>query len=301
MQQNPWQNQPPYGPPPGPVGPPFPGGPVEAMSTPAPSQAISVIDSVRFIFTDDDWKNKLLIASVFMFIPIIGPISLQGWHAEMMQRLVRRHPKPIPRLDFSDLMHYFGRGVAGFVISLVLMLPFFLVTYFGFVISMLGGAALAAATDEPVLMVVAWVLVGFLYIFGMLTMITVMHAAMTRAELTENIGDAISPSKIFALLRKTWLKTLLNGVLYALVAIPIVILGYAMCIFGLYPAIIIIGCGTVFLRYQLYRYYLAEGGEPIAIKPVEVIPSEARSYAAQYAPQGQYGRYQGQQPPSYYR
>ncbi|PMX74198.1 hypothetical protein, partial [Pseudomonas sp. GW456-12-1-14-LB2] len=71
-----------------------------------PGTSIRYGEALRFAFrAEKPWMN-ILVMTVFALIPVAGPIALGGWHCEIMQRLVRRHPTPIPTLEFSDFTHY---------------------------------------------------------------------------------------------------------------------------------------------------------------------------------------------------
>src|SRR5690606_22826522 len=75
-------------------------------------------------FEDVNWPMNLLLGSVLMLIPIVGPIVFMGWQLRIMQHLVQGKSSPIPRFDFSDFGFYLGKGVIPFVVSLLVMLPF---------------------------------------------------------------------------------------------------------------------------------------------------------------------------------
>lgn len=279
QQPDPWQQQQQWG------------APAQVPYTPqAPGLEVSEdvdvrpFDALKFLFQDPDWQHNLLIGSVFYLVPMIGPFALMGWHCEIMQRLARKHPKPIPKLDFSDLTHYLGRGVTPFVVSLVMTMPISLgITAVAFAVMMVGAAG-AAATKEPAVMILVGVLgFGVAWLIGLLLGL-VMNAAMTRAELTEDFGSALSLGKIFDYAGKTWWKVLVSNFLYSIVATPLIFVGYAMCFVGLYPAMIVLITGMTHLRFQQYLHYLSRGGEPVAIKDAVAIPSEVAVAQQQYYP-----------------
>ena len=263
--------------------PPVPDTPEAAPNL---GHRVSVMDALRFVFSTDDWKNNLLISSVFMFIPLIGPIANTGWHAEIVQRLARRDPRPIPRLEFSDLMHYAARGAPAFFVAVVVMLPIMFLSYVVMFVGIFGGTAVASAVNEPAVLGVVWAIIGVFWLVLLFAMGMFVHAAQARAELTESFGEAISPGKVLQFLGKTWGTLLVSTILLGLASVPIVLLGYLMCIFGLYPAIVLVTIAASHLRWQLYERYLLRGGEPFAIKPPQQLPSEAAAaWHAQYQQQ----------------
>lgn len=284
QQPDPWQQQR-WGDPaqvPVPYAPQVPGGEVPSEET-----DVRPFEALKFLFQDPDWQHNLLIGSVFYLVPMIGPFALMGWHCEIMQRLVRKHPKPIPRLDFSDLTHYLGRGVTPFVVSLVMTMPLSMgIAAVVFAVMMVGAAG-AAALKEPAVMVLVGVLgVGISWLVGLVLGI-VMNAAMTRAELTEDFGASFAFGKILDYAGKTWWKVLISNFLYGIVATPLIFVGYAACFVGLYPALIVLITGMTHLRFQQYVHYLSRGGEAVALKEPVAIPSEAAvATAAAYPPYG---------------
>jgi len=261
---------------------------------------VSAIDALKFLFKDENWQHNLLIGSVYVLIPVVGQLALLGWHCEIMQRLARRNPRPIPKLEFSDLTHYLSRGITPFVMSLILSLPISLIVMVIMFVGMFGGAALVAATGEPAVMIPIYILAFVVTWVVSLGIGVLMIGAMTRAELSEEVGYSLSMGAIFSYAGKIFWKALIANFVYGLLAGPIVMLGYIMCFVGLYPAMVIVGVGSTYLRSQLFQVYLARGGEPINIKAPVALPSE--QLVQGMAQQQQYAQYQQgyqQQPGGY--
>ncbi len=271
--QNPWESPP---------RPPIAAA-VQPGAAPGPAPDISVIGGVRFVFESADWKNNLLFAMVLSLIPIAGPLALAGWLAEMHQRLVRRHPQPLPKFDFADFVHYLGRGVPVFLVGLVAALPIGLGFAVVMVAAVLGGVLAGAGTQaDTIVMVAVWVTAGFFSLACWLVMSVLLNAAQTRAELTEDFGQALNLGKVWAYARATWATVLVKNLVFALVAFGIIILGMLLCYIGLYPAIAVIQIAAAHLRWQIYEQYLRDRGEPIALKAPQWLPSEAQRYQRGY-------------------
>jgi hypothetical protein len=252
-------------------------------ATPA-TGSVSVIAALKFPFQGADWTNNLLIGSVFYLVPLVGPFALMGWHAEILQRHVRGHPQPVPKLDFSDLSHYLGRGAGPFVVTLVYMMPIMFVTYLMLAVAIGVAVGVAHAVREPVIAIPLCALIGILCYLLMPLPAVLLQGSMTRAELTEDVGASLSPGPVFAYAGKTFGKAYVSSLLFGFAILPLMLLGYAMCIIGLYPALSIISMASLHLRWQLYQHYLAAGGEPIPVKPPVELPSEQR--ARTWQPQG---------------
>jgi hypothetical protein len=269
--QDPWTAAPPGGLPVAPA----PGAPAAAPVAPP---ALSALDAVRFVFRSPDWMHNVLMGLLFMLIPIAGPIVFAGFLCELHQRLVRRHPQPVPRLDFSDFGHYLSRGVAPFIVSLVVVMPVLLVSY-----ALIGGAAFAgymiAQTTEPVFGVLVGAGGGLVAVLLWMVTSIFMNGAQTRAELTEDFGQSLSLSELMAYARSTWKAVLVKTITFGFLAFGIVLLGLLACYFGLYPAIVILQIAAMHLRWQIYENHVARNGVPIAVKAPVWLPSEARRYS----------------------
>lgn len=242
---------------------------------PTPREDIRPLEAIKFFFGDTDWKHNLLMGALYMFIPFVGQLCLYGWHCETMQRLVRGHAKPIPKLEFSDFGHYLSRGLPPFLVILLCALPFSIIAS----VVMVGvtAASISAvqghghATSLGPTLAVAWLLF-MVVLAGMWIPIT---AGWTRAELTEDVGTSISPAAVFAYVGKTWAPILKNFVLYTLICLPLVLIGYLACFIGIFPVSVAMMVGFVHLRYQIYLNYLYKGGAPIPVKAPVWLPSES--------------------------
>lgn len=243
--------------------------------TPGADGRVRVLGAVRWVFGDPDWTKNVLIGVVFMLLPVVGPIALSGWMCEIHQRLVRGHPRPTPKLDFNDFVHYLSRGVNPFVVQLVVMLPAMLVMY-GLIVAAAVLVAFAAQSGGPdALMIVLGSVVGLVALIGFLLLAVLVNAAQTRAELTENIGQALSLGPLMQYSRATWATVMWKSIAFGFVATGLFLCGLLLCYFGVYPAIVVVQLASLSLRFQIYRGYLAGGGEMIVMKAPVTLPSEA--------------------------
>ena len=254
-----------------PIAPP----PQQAM-TPGPSQPrpISPLEAVRFVFESPDWKHNMLMGAVLMLIPLVGPICFAGWMCEAHQRLVRRHPQPMPKFDFSDFTHYLTRGLMPFLAGFVLTFPLIIVVYALMAGVTFGAIAADAATGEPLITVAVAAGGGLISILIWICMAAVMNAATTRAELTEDFGRALSFGPMLDYTRSTFTRYVLKTIVFGFLAFGIILLGMLACYIGLYPAAFVIQVASMHMRWQLYDDHVGRGGEPIELKPPQWLPSE---------------------------
>lgn len=276
---------PPAGPPPN-MGAPPPH--YREPPPPMPPPEVSASGAVGF-----GWRNMRadsgtwFTAAVFQIIPVIGPIALQGWHAEIMQRLSHRHPQPVPKLTFNDLMPYLNRGlpaflvalVAGGIVGLLVSVP----------MSCLGGVASAmlgshgGGGDEAAAGVLGVMgLVGLLTALIAFPMGMMIQGATLRAELTEDFGQSLKFGPIWDYVKRTWTTQLLAGFAFAFFAWLMAFGGMLMCFVGIYAMVPVLQLGAMHLRFQTYQLYLSRGGEPIPTKMPQGMAAPAPGYAPTY-------------------
>jgi len=251
------------------------------VGVPSDPSDIEYLRGFKAIFNDPNFKNNILIGSVHLIIPIVGPMVLMGWYCEIMQRLMRRHSRPIPRLDFSDFGFFLGRGVTVFLVAFLLSLPMVFVIYF----FLFSSAFLVGYMSQQRLPDVA--LIGFAGIFGFalilmvfLPAVVMINAAVTFAELSEDFGRSLDFSKMWAYSRLTWKKVLVSMFVYIPVTFAFFLGGAILCYIGIYPAMFLVNSSYVFLRQQIYQYALSQGFPPVELKPERQIPSEMPRPAA---------------------
>jgi len=259
--------------------------PLQNPSYSAPP-SFEFIAAFKFLFKGGNALNNILLGAVMNLIPIVGPIMLMGWHCEILQRLMKRHPNPIPKLTFDDFGYFLGRGLAPFIIVLITTVPLVFISMFVlFAVSF--GVALFAGTVQPQggepspLIALGGFGVPFLAFFAFLILFNVLlMAALTRAELTEDIGMSLDFGKIWAYARATWKDILISYLVFIPLTFAVVFGGMLVVFVGVYAAVIIIMIAYLHLRWQVYERYLSRGGEMIPIQTKSgPLPSEQRPAA----------------------
>lgn len=245
-------------------------------ATPQPQTAVSPLAAIKFAFSDPDWKTTLLLGCVFMFIPVAGPIALAGYQCEVMQRLVRCDPRPLPKLDFADFTHYLGRGLVPFGVGLIVVLPVALLFSGAAMLASFAVTGAIAVGLHPAVAAGVLVGVGLLAVVGSLAMAVVVNAAQTRAELTEDFAASLSFSELMAYSGATWKTLMIKVFVYGLLAALVGFAGLLVLCVGVYPATIVVQLGQLHLRWQIYERYRAFGGAEIPLKPPAHLPSQVQ-------------------------
>ncbi|MEB2322430.1 MAG: DUF4013 domain-containing protein [Sorangiineae bacterium] len=242
---------------------------------PPPAQ-VSALDAMRFAFSDRDWLHSVLVGTVISLIPMAGPIVLMGWQSEILQRLVREHPRPIPKLEFSDLSHYLGRGVVPFAVQLIAALPLgIVITMAAFMLSVGANVIMRGGLDPAIVIGVSALFVLIAAVGGAAVTVAV-NGALTAAELNGDFSGSLAPSALLRYGRATWATVLVSYFVFSLLVL-LVLMGSALvfCV-GLYAGAVVVRLGQVHLRWQIYRRYRSLGGEALPLAAAADLPSEVQ-------------------------
>jgi hypothetical protein len=202
------------------------------------------------------WTN-LMLATVCLLIPAVGPIVALGYRAEVAERLsrdpdLRRHPD----FAFDRFMDLLVRGLWPFLIQLIgslVLMPFAFVAIF-------GGIGLGAAINQPAVgMILGFMAYMLIALVGTaLLMPMVFHAELAnRFDIGGGFRFAVSFLKLVGG------KAVVTYIVFTLLAVPITFLGLLLCIVGMYPALVLVMMAGQHLMVQLYLDYLDRGGEEI--------------------------------------
>jgi hypothetical protein len=201
---------------------------------------------------------NLLFGSICVLIPIVGAIVLLGYRAEMAEDL-DKDPKlrDYPDFDFNRFIDYLTRGVWPFVMQLIVSAGAMVLVAIAVVI----GVAVAYAAQEPLIGVAVG---GILLIPVIFLSILVLWPLELHTQLSGKFEFGRAFAFMTRLLKRVWGQALLAALALWFLGTLVILLGYAACIIGVYPAMVIVGMAEQHFIGQLYRLYLDEGGEPIA-------------------------------------
>ncbi len=230
---------------------------------------------------------NILVTSLLSLVPLAGVVALEGWHAEISQRLVRRHPQPIPTFDFGDFVHYLMRGLQPFAVRYVIALPLSLLMVVGVGAGFYAGAISARGSDPSALYVLAAV-GGGVYLLVTPFFVIVTCVTSTRAELLEDFVKAFSPRDTWSYVRSSWGVILVSHLALGIATFVLSLFGLVACYVGVF---VVSGSSTqlayVHVRWQLYERYVRRGGDPIEPKAPVWIPSELARARATWTAQQQ--------------
>lgn len=227
-------------------------------------------DAYSYVFDSPNWAMNLLLATVCMLIPVVGPIVLWGYQFEIIESLHRDPRRNYPDFDFNYFVEYLKRGVWPFLVSLVVTLVpgMVLMAVLYALIFVVGFGANIAWQEASASIVV----VGFLVVFAVMFVAGIFIGMICipfviRAGLAQDFGEAFKFDFVMSFFGKTW-KQMVLSMLFMMISSAVVgMIGMLLCFVGTYPAMVLVMLAYAHIYYQLYQTYLARGGKPIPLKP----------------------------------
>lgn len=203
--------------------------------------------SFTYIFEDQEWIVKILLAAVITIIPIVGPLAVAGWGVEITKRALQKDPEQLP--GWGDFLNYLVKGLVLLLIGFVYMLPVILVqacsngTYF-----------FGQDSGEEAIQIIGSILLAC---FGCLTLIYailmgfVIPAAIGNYAATGEIGAAFRFGEVFGLVKAApvaYLMVLVGGFLAGMIAF----IGIIACVIGVFFTAVIANAIVAHLQGQAY-------------------------------------------------
>lgn len=236
-------------------------------------ESLEYLEAVRFIWTNPNWVVNLLLSSLCLFaasvIPILPQLVLMGYQCEVLEGLVLRPRGMYPDFKMDRLADYLVRGLWPFVVALLLglaIVPIMLLVLAG---PLIGLAVLGGAGGEEGLSIGAMILLPLLFLLVIAASLffnVAMVPFLLRAALTQDIGGAFDLAFAKDFVRRMWKETLIAGLFLTAVAFAAQIVGLLLFCVGIFLTFPVLHFAQVHLGAQLYRVYLARGGEKIPLK-----------------------------------
>lgn len=177
-----------------------------------------------FPFQDEEWIKKFVIAAVLLFIPVVGWLAVFGWTIEITRRVIRESEEPLP--DWTEFADLFVLGLKGFVIGFVYWIPILLIFVPVFFISLFGSDIEGVVAF--LLLCIFCISIPYLLLLGV-----VLPASFGILADSDNLAEAINPSKILALLRAAPGPYVITAV-GAIIAIIVANFGVILCFVGVF-------------------------------------------------------------------
>jgi len=204
-------------------------------------------NSFTYMFEEDDWVTKILLAIAIAFIPFVGTLAVSGWMVEIARRVIHDEDEKLP--DWNGFVDYLIKGLLVVLISFVYMLPFIVVQICG-----ISLALFAQNADETVAVLgtASGVCLGlFALVYAVLVGFLLMAAIGIYAD-TGEIGAAFRIGEAFKMLKAApgaYLLVFLGTLLAALIAS----LGLILCFIGVFVTATYAQTVIAHLYGQAYR------------------------------------------------
>lgn len=247
------------------------------------------VEPFTFLFKQPHAVMTLVIGTVLFFVPVVGPLVLMGWLV-LVHRALMNGEQEIPALTFDDFSRLLNLGLGPFVASMIfglvlsmILTPAMMIPWFGMGVAM--PLFLQGGGDEAVMLIVMAVgsLIFFLFFMGLMIVSGMFSKIiLIRAELTPDVNEslkALSFSYIREFFRVAKKELFLATLGYTLGSIVLSFAGMLVLMVGAYPAAVLTMVAGAHFRAQLYAVYLAKGGTPLPVQPIEFEKTTAQTGA----------------------
>jgi len=149
-----------------------------------------------YVFEDEDWLKKLALASL-LCLTGIGIIPVLGWGLEVIRRVIKEEPEPLP--DWSEFGQYFVKGILVVLVVFIYSLPIIVVGSCN-----AGAGTLLGNTGEDFATPAIWILtmcLSCLYIIYGLGISLVVPAALGNYAASGEFGSVFKLGKIFKIVK----------------------------------------------------------------------------------------------------
>lgn len=205
--------------------------------------------ALTFPFRDQDWPQKILLASLIAIVPVFGWLVVFGWSLEIARRVIEDHPQPLPALDF---VNDFVRGLKGLVVNVIYSLPALIVIA---PVGILIGIATIGSDSSwlvGVNLVSALCLTGVFFLYGLALMFLLPAAYGQLVTEQESLSAALTIKGVIKKVRAApvaYLLVVVGQILSAFIAS----FGAAACVVGVVVTVTYTFCIMGHLYGQAYK------------------------------------------------
>lgn len=257
---------------------------MNAPGAPArPTRSVDLLHAVEIVQADPEWPVKLGIFFLIFLVPLLGWLVVMGWLSYGARRAIARLTPVLlpPTADLTTLLDYAEQGFKAMIVSFVWSLPAFAMTfatigclYFGLVATVISAMAGAEGTDGLSLGLIPLLFCGAFVLLAMLAVINAVlslpaAAAALRSELSGLFSAGFDFSTVIAMVRLVLRDWVFNLVLLAITSVIMVMLANALPFVGIFVSMFLLTMMRVFAVVSVYEKYLAAGGQPVAMGPME--------------------------------
>ncbi|MCJ7511808.1 MAG: DUF4013 domain-containing protein [Anaerolineales bacterium] len=178
-----------------------------------------------FPFRDQRWLVKLVVVGLILLIPIIGAVFATGWLILIARRVIRGQPEPL--VGFEPFVEALVLGLKYLVVSLVYLLPVFLVSL---ALSLLAGT-MQSSSEPSFLLLCLSTCLGMVFLVYFVVLMYFLVAAVGVLADSDRLADAFHLRRLWRHIRNAPAAHVL-ALLGAFVASLVASLGLVFCLVG---------------------------------------------------------------------
>jgi hypothetical protein len=181
-----------------------------------------------YVFEDEDWLKKLALASL-LCLTGIGIIPVLGWGLEVMRRVIKGEPEPLP--DWSEFGQYFVKGLLIALLGFIYSLPMIIVGSCN-----AGAGTLLTNTGEDFAVTAIWILttcLSCLYVIYGVGISLIFPAALGNFAASGEFKSVFKFGEIFRIVRANFgnYALVFLGLILSDIIVP---LGVVACGIGIF-------------------------------------------------------------------
>lgn len=227
--------------------------------------------SVTDFFKCPAWKNNLLLGAVAIFIPLVGPLVLFGWHITCLwARGNKEDPAGFPPFDFNFFSKYLERGLWPFLVNLVaslVLVPVILILQIPVFLLFIIPQTHSGHNEHTGLLIAAMALFFLVYMVVIVLFNFITTPLLLRSIITQDFKAAFNLGFVKAFISLTW-KEILGVMVFMLgLSLCMMVITIITCYIGMFFATPVVMFSWHHLQKQLYQLYLSRGGEAVPLSP----------------------------------
>ncbi|MFO0934992.1 MAG: DUF4013 domain-containing protein [Gemmataceae bacterium] len=214
-------------------------------------------------FKEKSWVTTILFLAIVILIPIVGVMVVLGYRSQLLDRWLKdgddQRQKPF---DFNNFGDYLQRGIWPFLYQLLIGLAIGMLAVFIYA----AFIAVAIASNNRAIVFVAFIFY-IISIFALQVIVKFVAWPFTlHGQITKgfDLGAAYRFSKDFY--SRIGLVNLIGiSICVMVLDVLVVLVGMMLLCVGIYAAAALVMLAENHFLWQLYRKYLAQGGQPIVV------------------------------------
>lgn len=232
------------------------------------------------LFLIPQWPMALVAGFLCMLVhqvlPFVPFIVFGGYLAILLESQVRTPGYGYPAFSFDQFSEYMNRGIWPFLIAL----PFGIMFFALYMVSYLGGMfglVFATQNQDPETVGASFAILFpaliFTWVTALLLCQIILAGLFIRGSLTKSFTGAFKLRWQIDFIRKTWFELIVASIYLTLSSQILTLLGTFLFCVGAFIGSAWGMIAYAFVLAQLYRLYIARGGERIQLAPVQQLPT----------------------------